>query len=275
MNWLNKLERRLGFLAIPNVIIYVVGGQALATLFAAIEPRLLDQMVLDPAAVMHGEVWRLFTFVLVPSSAPGSPLSVIFALLWLYFLWIMGKGLEQQWGDFKLTAYLGSGLLFQALVSMGLWTFGRISVMQTGFYWTLSIQLAFAYLYPDFTIYLYMILPVKMRWMAWFLGALMIFQVVTGGLGTLILVLAGMANYLLFFGPDYFINWKLRQGTAQTRAKMQASVSRAMASGPKKSCSSCGKGPSEADLRLCTCERCGEDGKFWCTEDVAIHLGKS
>jgi hypothetical protein len=274
MNWLNKLERRFGFIAVPNAITYIIAGQVLATLFARQQPGLAAQMLLDPEAVSRGELWRLVTFVFVPQDPSGAPWTLIFTFMWFYFLWFMGRGLEHEWGAFKLTVYLASGLLCQIAVSLLAWFTLRLPIIQSGHYWTLSIQLAFAYLYPDFTIYILMVLPIKMRWWAWVIGAFMVLNIVNGGMETLVIVCAALGNYLLFFGPDYVAHFRMRRQTAGTRAKMQASVDKAMSTAPLKACVQCGAGAVTADIRLCTCERCGEEGKFWCTEHLPAHLGK-
>src|SRR6266480_2714055 len=69
MTWLDKLERRIGFL------------------------RLLD---LDPVAVMHGEVWRLVTYIFIPQMASMLPLpDWVNVAFYILFLWWMGNGLDQ------------------------------------------------------------------------------------------------------------------------------------------------------------------------------------
>ena len=50
---------------------------------------LLSRFSLNWAAVMHGEVWRLFTFVFLPQSP--SPLGLV---LTLYFYYLIGNTLE-------------------------------------------------------------------------------------------------------------------------------------------------------------------------------------
>lgn len=272
MNWLNKLERRFGRFAIPHIILYVIVGQVIATLMAMQHPEVVEQMLLDPAAIMRGEYWRLVTFVMIPDT---SPMGLLFAIFWFYFLYMMGQGLEQEWGAFKLNVYLISGMVFQALVSLLALTLGGMEIVQAGMYWTLSIWLAFAYLYPDFTMYIMMILPIKMRWGAWLVGAYLLFQVFTGGLVSLVLISAALGNYLLFFGPDYVLHWRLRRQTSEVRASMKASLNRAMATAPVKRCKECGLDGMTGDIRLCSCERCGEEGTFWCMDHLAGHLKKS
>lgn len=269
MNWLSQLERRFGRYAIPNITLYVIAGQVIATLFGMKQPDIVEKMILDASALLAGDWWRAFTFVLVPQLDPSS---LVFAIFWFMFLYSMGQGLEAQWGAFKLNVYMLSGIFFQALFSVLLLKFFGIDLELTGRTWTLSLMLAFAYLYPDFQMLIFFVLPLKMRYFAWIVGAYLIFQIATGGLPAFFEVSFGLANYLIFFVPDYFLQWRLHSSTLATRTAMQKSVTTALATAPRKICQACGKNEREADLRLCTCSRCGEDGKFWCTDDLGAHL---
>src|SRR5580700_6052615 len=60
MSWLNWLENRVGFLAIPRLIPAI----ALLNLFVYIlfqfQPEYVSFLTLEPALVLRGEVWRLF-----------------------------------------------------------------------------------------------------------------------------------------------------------------------------------------------------------------------
>ena len=72
MNYLNKLERRFGRYAIPNLSKWLVIGYAIGFMFYYMERMtqlpVLSMMMLDPAKVMRGQVWRLVTWVLMPPS---------------------------------------------------------------------------------------------------------------------------------------------------------------------------------------------------------------
>jgi hypothetical protein len=268
VNWVDKLERKLGFIAIPNLILYVIGGQVLATLIGMGNPTLPMLLWLDPASVAAGQWWRLFTWIIVPSL---SPLSVVFAVFWFMFLWQMGQTLEAEWGAFKCTLYLLLGVFMPAAGAMLAYQFLDQPVLLTGWYFSATVQLAFAALNPEFTFHLYFLLPVKMRWWAWVLGAYLTYFAFSHGVAGLMEVLFGVSNYLLFFLPLGVQAWRLRKQVAEgrkvfTAAKREATVIQT------RRCHQCGLGPTEADLRLCTCERCGSDGLFWCVPHLGPHL---
>ncbi|MDP9254379.1 MAG: rhomboid family intramembrane serine protease, partial [Verrucomicrobiota bacterium] len=106
MNLLDKLERRLGFLAIPGLIRIIVAFNALVFVLVRLNPDFQFVLDLNPARIMHGEVWRLVTYIFLPQT---------FSFLWvvfvLWFLWFIGEGLEQAWGAFRLTLYFLVGMI--------------------------------------------------------------------------------------------------------------------------------------------------------------------
>ena len=69
MTWLDKLERRIGFLAIPGLLRYVGFLTALVFVLEKVNPGYLNLLDLDPVAVVHGEVWRLVTYIFIPQMA--------------------------------------------------------------------------------------------------------------------------------------------------------------------------------------------------------------
>ena len=102
MRWIDKLERRYGRYGIPNLINIVLVGQILVWfIMMFVEQRVLFLLPLDRAALLHGQVWRLLTFIFVPTLTTR-PLTL---LLELYFYWWVGNSLTRAWGDFRFTLY--------------------------------------------------------------------------------------------------------------------------------------------------------------------------
>ena len=68
MNWFDKLERRFGRWSIPNLTSILVGGQIVVYAVALFVNRnIASSLSLYAPAVLSGEVWRLVTFLFVPS----------------------------------------------------------------------------------------------------------------------------------------------------------------------------------------------------------------
>lgn len=160
MKWVYKLERKFGRICIPHLMLVIIAGQAMVYLANLLNPDilLLSRFSLNWAAVMHGEVWRLFTFVFIPQST--SPLGLV---LTLYFYYLIGNTLENTWGDFQFNVYYLCGML-GAILAAALTGYG------TSYYINLSLFFAFAMLYPDFQVLLFFIIPIKMKYMALFLS---------------------------------------------------------------------------------------------------------
>ena len=114
MNFLSKLERKLGRLAIPNLsryllILYVVGA------IISIIPNTnlyIDFLALNPYLILHGQIWRLFTFMIAPPSA-----NLIFLILVLLCYYNLCQELEYYWGDFKFNLYILVGVLGTIIAS--------------------------------------------------------------------------------------------------------------------------------------------------------------
>ena len=69
MNWLNKMERKYGRYAIPNLMYYVIILYGMGYVLFKVNPWVYFQyLALDWSAVLRGQVWRVFTFLMQPIS---------------------------------------------------------------------------------------------------------------------------------------------------------------------------------------------------------------
>jgi hypothetical protein len=268
-SWLDRLERRLGFLAIPRLPIYILGGQALFTAFGLSDPNIGQRLCFHPLLAAQGEWWRFFTFLMIPDT---SPMGLAFAFFWFSFFWFVCQSLEAQWGAFRCSLYILLGWLGQLGVSWLAWVLWRLPVVLDGRELFLSLQLAFAWYFPEYVIYIYFILPIRMRTMAWLTGAYLLYGAVTGWPSQTLVVAGSLINYILFFAADHARNLQAMRQSGASKAEFSRKLGSAKSAARPMTCVSCGKDPNQADIRLCTCERCGEDGKFWCTEELKEHL---
>jgi membrane associated rhomboid family serine protease len=119
----------------------------------------------DRDLVMAGQVWRLFTYQFVQSGA----LSLFFELLILY---IMGSVLEQIWGTRDFLGFYLASLAGSAAVG---WMFDL--TLLGSFFLLYSLLFVYAYLFPDQTFYIFFVLPVKVKWIAWFSAGILLFGI--------------------------------------------------------------------------------------------------
>ena len=67
-NFLNKLERKFGKYAIPDLIKYVIMLYCAGAAIGMLTPNIYySYLCLDMRAIFHGQVWRLFTYSGFPS----------------------------------------------------------------------------------------------------------------------------------------------------------------------------------------------------------------
>ena len=192
MNWISRLERKYGRFCIPNLISVIVGGQILVYAIELFVNQFISVYLgLSRSLLLMGQVWRLITFVFIPFSG-GGPLSVI---LGIYFTWFIGTALEKEWGDFRYTVYLLSGILGTVLACL------LTGVTGSTYCLSLSLLLAFAMLYPEVQVLLFFVIPIRVKYFGFFAAALWVLSFLGAPLPQKLSLLLSMANVWLFFGP--------------------------------------------------------------------------
>ena len=193
MNWIDKLERRFGRYGIPYLVNGLILGQLAVGLFILLINRNFDLLLyLSRDAVLHGQIWRLITFLFQPIWLG----SVLGFLNLVFYFWI-GNSLTRVWGDFRMTLYLALGVV-------GTW----IGAFFTGYgspnavY--LSMLFAYTWMWPNQGALLWGIIPFKMKYLGWYELALWVLQFLMGNLATRISLILGMAGFLTFFGREVF-----------------------------------------------------------------------
>lgn len=251
MTWLDKLERRLGFLAIPGLIRIVAGFTALVFLLS-LNPDFHSLLELKPALIRRGEVWRLVTYIFLPPANLTQQFGWLWAIFAIWFLWFIGEGLERAWGPFRITLYFLIGMIGTTAAAF---LFG------VGFSNTIliaSLFYAFAYFYPDEIIYL-IIFPLKVKWVAWFSAALLFLKFVAGPNSIRVALPIALSNYLIFFGPE-FLRALRHRGEVSIRRQRFESSSRSE-SEPLHKCATCGATElSDPNLEF----RVSRDGQEYC-----------
>lgn len=261
--WLATLERRYGRYTLPNVTYPLVFSMAVVFVLIVTNPGLLQWLVLDRDAVLRGQVWRLFTFVLIPPSF--HPVFIVFGLL---FLHTMGTALEASWGTFRYQFYLGLGWLGALIVAL------LSGVPTTNAMLLASVTFAFATMFPDFTVRLFFVLPVPVKYIA-IVTALGVLAMIgtSQGYERLYPVVA-LANYLLFFWVELVElvrGYTRRAGRAQKFGKFRSDI-RQGSIRAKRVCAACGVTDDDpsVDFRVCSCAKCKSPTDY-CLEHARNH----
>lgn len=266
MKLLNQLERRFRRFAIPQLTLVIIVLQVLAYVLTQLpvgEPLAVEgetivrRLMLIPELVLQGEVWRLVTFLIVPPVT-----NILFAFFFWYIFYLMGTSLEAHWGDFKYNLYLLVGYLATVAVS-----FLTPEMPASNAYLEGSVFFAFAYLFPNFELHLFFVLPVKIKWLA-LIGWIGLFLTVAfGDWNTRLMALASVCNFFFFFGREVLDRvkhgrWHMARQAARIGAKAPGYFHR---------CTICGindRTHPTMDFRYC--DQCvGSCG--YCTEHIRNH----
>lgn len=183
MNWLNKLERKYGRYAIPNITRYFIFLALIGYIISLFDSVMAERigvslsgmMSFNMYAVMHGQIWRLVSWVFCQ---PGG--MSILSLIFLLCLLSMGNALENIIGTFRMNVYMFGGVILTLVGGILVYFIGYpffskydAYIMNVGvgmpylstYYILISIFMALAICIPDGTVNLYFIFPIKMKWM--------------------------------------------------------------------------------------------------------------
>jgi hypothetical protein len=268
MSLLSRLESKFRRFAIPNLTVILIAGQILMFV-ASSAPAGMEQapavhaIKLQPEKVMQGEVWRLVTYLFDPPAK-----NLIFAFFGWYLFYLFGTTLESVWGTFRYNVYLLSGYLSSlAMTFVGWFALGTTGESATNLFLYGTVFLAFARLYPEFVLYIFFVLPVKIRWLAmlqWFVYGVTL--VAGPGWLTRLMVLAAVFNYLLFFGVEIWQNAKHGHRRMQFRARSLRRPSKII-----HKCHVCGRNSdAEPLVQFRYCSRC-EGDLCYCPDHVQNH----
>ena len=112
-------------------------------------------------------------------------------------------------GSFRLTLYYLLGVLGTVAAAF------LAGESSGGMFLTNSLFFAFACLYPDREIYIFLFIPVKVKWLAWFDLILIAPLLLFSGWGFRAGILASFSNFLLFFGRELFSKLRVPEPRAR------------------------------------------------------------
>ena len=260
MKLLNLLERKLGRnFGIRGLMTYIIGFNALVFFLVLMDKsgRFFSYLTLIPAQVLKGEVWRLVTYAFIPPTF--SPLWFIFTL---YFYYMIGTTLEHEWGTFKFNAYYLIGMLG---TTAAVFITGGVG---TSLYLNLSLFLAFAYIYPNYQMLIFFVLPVKIKYLAWLDAAFLAYTILVADLPGKAAAIVAVLNFILFFGGDILRTLKSGRKRYYNYQNFQSKIPRNYTI---HKCEVCGRTEADSkDLEFRYCTECEGDHEY-CMEHLYNH----
>lgn len=265
MNLLNKLERKFGKYAIHNLMYYIIILYGIGTVLDMVAPEIyINYLSLNAAAILRGQVWRIFTFLI---QGPGD--GILFAFIALYLYYMIGTNLENQWGAFRFNMYFLVGILGHVLAAIIVYLIIGKSYLLGTSYLNFSLFFAFAATYPNMQFLLFFIIPVKAKWLAWFNGAYFAYMFITGNIATRICVVLSFTNFLIFFLATR--NYKKMSPHEIHRKKVYKRAVSQQKGITKHKCAICGRTEEDGDeLEFRFCSKC--DGNYeYCQDHLFTH----
>ncbi|MCR4618125.1 MAG: hypothetical protein K5669_08075 [Lachnospiraceae bacterium] len=288
---MDKFERKFGKYAIPNLTLALIIGYALGYIITFVDrfrgTDFLSFLLLDPYKILHGQVWRIFTWLIVPPYESN----ILFVLLMMWCCLSIGMVLEKTWGTFRFNIYIFGGALFTVISSFAALGFlylfygsdyvNFVETLQAGvwgafstYYINVSIYLGFAMTYPNNMVRFMFFIPMKMKWLGIIDLVYMAYLLVMGGVLTRFAVAAALINILIFYLTNirrFSIKAKIRRAEYQKKAeapKMHAGAAY------KHKCCICGQTDvSNPNLEFRYCSKCIGNYEY-CQEHLFTHTHK-
>ena len=260
-------------LAIGNLAVYVL---------TRIDPShvVYSFLCFSRSAILHGQVWRLFTYVLTYLAESGTGYYMFLALVSLLCYSQFGKILEDAWGTLRFNLYYLTGVLMTDIVAV-IFGYGASAGALN-----LSLFLAVATIAPEARVLLMFFIPIKFKYMALVYLALTALNVVrylfaSGFLSFLWLMpLVPLANYFLFFGSGISVlfppSWRAH-ASHRSRPKPTSNWANGYQSRTgerpyRHKCTVCGRTDTEyPNLEFRYCSKC--NGYYcYCIDHINNHV---
>lgn len=282
---MSSFERKFGKYAIKNLSFILVLCYAVGYFFELIDRSntLIYYLTLNPYAILHGQVWRLFTWILIPPSSGG----IFFTLIMLYFYCSIGTTLERTWGTYRYNVYIFGGMLFTiagSFLLMGycylfqaeqiaLYTpevfFSAVSTVFSTYYINMSIFLGFAATFPDAQVLLMFIIPIKVKWLGIVYGVMLVYEFLVYNVYNKFAILASLLNFIVFFLTSRNM-MHLNPKQIHRRQEFKRDIRKSTGI-TKHKCAICGRTEVDSpNMQFRFCSKC--DGNYeYCEEHLYTH----
>lgn len=282
MNWLDKLERKIGRYAIHNLMYYIIILYVVGLVVQLFAPSFYYQYLsLDVNAILHGQIWRVVTFIIQPPQS-----SYIFMIFALYLYYMLGRELERTWGAFRFNLYFFAGMLFHVIAAFAAYFITGVSFPLGTWYLNMSLFLAFAAIYPDMQFYLFFMIPVKAKWLGWLDGLYFLYTIAQaflpaygGGIfgviyqSNAIAAAVSILNFVIFFlGSRNMQRFSPKQQRRKRRFQQKIRPENHYAGGARHRCAVCGR--TELDdptLEFRYCSKCNGNYEY-CQDHLFTHI---
>ena len=276
MNIVSKIERKFGKYSIRNLTLYLIIGYGIGYLLLIFQPKILFMLTLDPAAVMHGQVWRLVTWIITPPTFGVD----IFTFIMLFFYYSIGTLLERTLGTFLYNLYMFSSMLFTMagmmiahILCVYVFHYNYYSVINyaSTYYILLSIFLAIAACYPDMSVLYAMIIPIKMKYLSILYVLIIVYYFIHETFMGRVNIAMSLVSFVIFYLSTKNIR-KFSPKQMKRRRNYNKQVRNAKSQNVGHRCVVCGRTDKEyPDLQFRYCSKC-TGNKEYCQDHLFTHV---
>ncbi|WP_101877207.1 rhomboid family intramembrane serine protease [Lachnoclostridium edouardi] len=266
MSFFNKMERKYGRYAIPNLMNYIVGLYILGMAFQWFAPDFYYQYLsLNAQAILKGQVWRIVTFIIRPPFY--DPLS---NALMIYLYYSLGRTLEMVWGAFKFNVYFFMGMAGHVIAAIVIYLgFHQIWLLDTQ-YLNMSLFFAFAMTFPNLQFLLFFVVPIKAKWMALIYGVDAIYGLVMGNGAARCAIALSLLNFAVFYLMTGKLN-KVNPREIKRKHQFQSQVKMKPQGQTHHKCAVCGRTEKDGDdLEFRYCSKCAGNYEY-CQDHLYTH----
>ncbi len=303
MKFLYKMERKFGKFAIPHLMRYILGIYCIGFILEIISERAIMSglmtntiyntwLMLDIEKILHGQVWRLVTFIIQPPEY-----DIISMLFFLLLYYMVGDALENALGTFLFNLYFVSGVILNIIATVVFYLITKTSIPLGVDYLNQALFLAFAVLFPEMKLLLFFILPVKVKWLGIVYGCVLGYNVlscISDGLfdktllpadrnvliAEAVAIIISLLNFLLFFlltrnfKRYSFKELKRRSDFARSveRARRETGQARGYTTISRHKCAICGRTEKDDEtLEFRFCSKCNGNYEY-CSDHLYTHV---
>jgi membrane associated rhomboid family serine protease len=150
----------------------------------------------DRASVQAGQWWRLLTYQFAQTGGGWlffpKPVILFFTLLILY---LMGAAIEEEWG----TANFVTLFLVSTLATAGVAAWLNVGLLGS-FFVNYTLLFVYATVFPEQTFYLFAVIPIRVRWLAYISAGVLAWGALFSGSGNpnIAVAVGSLAGYVYF-----------------------------------------------------------------------------
>lgn len=277
MKFFYDLERKYQRYAIKNLMYYIVILYGIGLVLYMAQPYFYwNYLCLNPIAILHGQIWRIVTFLIYPPAIGSMKMTSVFVgVIALFMYYSLGQTLENIWGAFRFNVFFFMGVIGQVLASLVVYLLlGQPVVMTTGFL-NFSIFLAFAIYFPDAQFLLFFVLPIKAKWLAVAECAVYLYSFVFGPLSTRLEIIMSLANVIIFIlltRNNHKSNRRYAPSEIWRRQNFKKEATKIVTPGKARHrCAVCGRTElDDPNLEFRYCSKCEGDYEY-CQDHLYTH----